>query len=130
MLLDILINAFFFFFPREQLEASLKGLNFERGSQQFIKSHVSVLAYQLGAWKALVAAENLGPQLRFSLSEQTHGLGLDLEAGEMAMCNESSERHNICIYFFVVSTLSGKVLGLSLPSVALVAEGPQLMLVT
>lgn len=30
----------------------------------------------------------------------------------------------------LVSTFSGKVLGLSLPSVALVAEGAQLMLIT
>lgn len=81
MLWGIFINTFFF--SREQLEASLKGLNFERMSQQFIKSHVPVLSYKLDAWKVLVTAENLGPRLRFSLSHrETHGLGLDLETGD------------------------------------------------
>lgn len=37
------------------MEVFLKGLNFERVSQQFIKSHVPVLSYKLEGWKALVA---------------------------------------------------------------------------
>lgn len=42
-----------------------------------------VLSYKLAVWKALVNAENLGPQLRFSLSHrETRGLGLDLETGD------------------------------------------------
>lgn len=49
--------------------------------------------------------------------------------GEIATCNESSEGHNICIDVFA-SEYIGKVLGLSLPIVALMAEGAQLMLIT
>lgn len=45
----------FFRFSKEQVEVFLKGLNFERVSQQFIKSHVPVLSYKLGGWKVLVA---------------------------------------------------------------------------
>lgn len=87
-----LLTFGFFCFSKEQVEVFLKGLNFERVSQQFIKSHVPVLSYKLGGWKVLVAQRILVHSLDLSFTKGTHGLGLYIQIGVMATCRE---RHNV-----------------------------------